>query len=275
MSSNSSILTFNMSVKDRKKVVENPDSFQIMPSTRNYLTDAIIKSYPEGHNPRILIHMNYITKPFTDRAYELGSRERFSLEQYRRLADRLGTKNILIHLPESVSEYDLLFQGLEVIHDVYPEHTVHLEIPAFSRNLLQYFKMSRENASRVLEEYLNFVIQGMPEGQSFKIVFDTAHLFANGLTPDEMISLIKKFREHVEYVHLNGNINGMFTSDSHVPIFYLASKLGDVSGLCRYLAGEGVVCVAEVTKMGSALTGWQEFANQFGFTLSTNDMYSI
>lgn len=269
-------LSFNMSVKDRKAVINNNDAFQVMPATRNFITDNIINTYPQGHNPKILIHMNYVTKPFMERAFENGSRERFSLRQYGKLADKLGTKNILIHLPESITEWNNTFLGLSIINEELHDYIIHLEIPSFSREFINHLKLRLDNALDVLVQYLDVVIKYINEKCQFKfkIVFDTAHLHANGLIVDDMIELMNKYKEHIEYIHLNGNINYMLTPDSHVPIFSNKNKIRDVEKLSEYISSLNKICIAEVTKLGATFDEWREYATKYNFALSTNDMYS-
>lgn len=278
MTTTGSILTFNMSVKDRQAVVQNTDPFQIMPATRNYMTDNIINSYPQGSNNQIIIHMNYITRVFSSRSYENGSRERQSLRQYAKLADKLGTKNILIHLPETTNEWYNLSLGLSVIHDELLNYTVHLEIPAFSRDFIAHLGLTLENSLDTVDKYIQQIIETINKDNStrfkFKIVFDTAHLYANGLTSSDMMSIMDKYKEYIEYIHLNGNLNYMLSPDSHTHIFSDKNKMADIETLSNYISNLGVICVAEVTKIGVSFEEWRKYADKYNFRLSTNDMYS-
>ena len=54
---------------------------------------------------------------FSSNALEKESNIRFSSRQYKKLAKKIGTKNILIHLPSSLSEWKNFEFGFQVIVD--------------------------------------------------------------------------------------------------------------------------------------------------------------
>ena len=265
-----SILTFNASVSDKNIVSVIEEPFQCMPSTRNYLTDASIQAYPKSNNTNLLVHMNYITRPFGDNAIESNSRVRYSLRQYQKLIAHIGTNDVLIHMPSNPIELRNLAQGLSVINDELCNHgiTVHLEIACWSLDLVRALKVNQSNAIDVVGKFVDAVLTACKRYQGkFYIVFDTAHLLANGCTADMQIMLFDKYRKYMKYVHLNGNINGMFTSDSHVPIWHGKSKLVNYENMAKHIASMGLICIAEVTKAGDNYDKWKAFSDEMGFNL--------
>ena len=277
-----SILTFNASVSNKKVISDLVNvPYQIMASTRNYLTTSIISSYPETKNPNLLLHMNYITRVFNNNAIESNSRERASLKQYAKLAKRVGTKDILIHMPTNTVEYKNISQGMRIIGDeLLREGLVcHLEIAPWSQDLITFLKV-RNNPDVVgyVSEFVDRIIGlfRMFKKDGFRIVFDTAHLFALGCDAKEQIKLFHKYKEYMKYAHLNGNVNGKLQSDSHTPIMNGNSKIKDWKELSTAIAKMGLICVAEVTKFGKDWKDWERYAKEFGFQLVPfHDQYSI
>ena len=112
-----SILSFNFSVTNKKELAKCKDPFQIMPATHNYIQNSHIQNYVGIQNPNILIHMNYVTRMFSSNGLEKDSTIRYSLRQYAKLADKIGTKDILIHMPKSLQEWNNFILGYKIIHD--------------------------------------------------------------------------------------------------------------------------------------------------------------
>lgn len=266
-----SILTFNASVSNKKLVVEINNPYQIMASTRNYLTTTTINSYPEAKNPDLLLHMNYITRPFNDNAIESNSRERVSLRQYAKLAKRLGTRDVLIHMPTNITEYENIAQGMSIIKDELIEKGVvcHLEISAWSQELLKYLDVRKQEPFKYVSEFIDRIVDLFTKfpKNAFMIVLDTAHLYAVGCEVQDQIKLFHKYRQLMKYCHLNGNVNAKFTSDSHAPIMSSKSRMKDWDKLSKCIASMGLICVAEITKYGLEWEEWEKYAKEFGFNL--------
>ena len=275
-----SILSFNLSVSDKNNVATINEPFQIMPSTRNYLSDISINSYPTCKNEKIIIHMNYITRIFRKDAIESNSPERESLRQYVKLANKLGTRNILIHMPSSKDEMENIGIGFKIIYDelLKKDIVVHLEITAWTKNLMDEMKIYDGDSKEYVSNYLTKMINYMNifPANKFYIVIDTAHLYSNGCEADDMIYLIKKFKDKIKYIHLNGNINPKFTSDSHVPIFTKKNRINDWEKLSKFCSSLDVICIAEITKYGVEWKEWEQYANDTGFKLvKFNEKYSF
>ena len=276
----SSILTFNLSVSDKNNLSSIDEPFQIMPSTRNILTDKSINAYQNGNNGNIIIHMNYITRIFKKDALENGSPERLSLSQHAKLAKKLGTKNILIHMPSTENEVDNIGIGFKIMYDelLTKGITVHLEITAWSKGLMDKMKVydgdPKEYVSNFITKIIGYINLFPPD--SFYLVFDTAHLYSDGCEVDDMIFIIDKFKHLVKYIHLNGNINYKFSSDSHAPLFTGNNRIKNWEKLSKFCASLNVICVAEVTKIGATWEHWEQYAKNNGFKLvKYNDNYSF
>ena len=270
-----SVLTFNLSVTDKDNIASVSEPFQMMPATRTIMSDKQIEAYKNAANDKIILHMNYVTRVFKPEAIEVESKERYSLRQYVKLATKLGTRNILLHLPCSSSEMSNLGIGMKVMHDeiIRKNMILHLEIPSWTKEYIKELGLntsnSEGNGTEAVIDYLTKVlkiIESFPKDSCF-IVLDTAHMFANGCEADDMISIVRKFRQYMRYLHLNGNVNYKFTSDSHVPMFSAKNKIKNYEGMSSAIASEGLICVAEVTKEGGEWKDWEDFAEKFGFRL--------
>lgn len=268
-----STLTFNASVSDKQLFGTINTPIQCMPSTQRSLADNTIDAYPVMHNSSILIHMNYTTKVFNNKAIENNSYERYTLRQYVKLANKLGTKDILIHLPESINELYNLQSGIQVIKEeiINQGCTVHLEIPSWSHDLLQAIKNMSGSDDPI--EYTNYYFTTILDELTalpvltYYLVMDTAHLFANGCGGKQIIKIIDRHIDLIKYIHFNGNINVMFKSDIHVQMFSPKNKITDWNLLSTYCSGAGKVCVAENTKQHVTWDEWMRFADEYNFEL--------
>jgi len=238
-----------------------------MPATRWHMSDQSIESYIESNNPDILIHMNYITRVFSDNSIENRSIERESLQRYCKLANKLGTKNILIHLPYTINEMNNIEKGIKVLSDELKSMTVHLEIPAWSSDMLKNYKFS---------EYLSRITELLQATElDWYLVPDTAHLHSIGMDVPDMIEFIKKYDAKIKYIHLNGNSNPKYKMDKHVPIFSSENKIKDHSLLSKFIASTSKICIAEITKISATWDEWISYAETYDFNLvEFNETYS-
>lgn len=263
-----SYLTFNFSVSNKKKLAGYQEPFQIMPATINYIKNSDINSYENINNPLILIHMNYITRMFSANGLEKDSMIRYSLSQYGKLADKIGTKNILIHLPKTYQEWENFILGYKIIHDelISKGYKIHFEITAWSKDLHSHFGKN-EDRMTAIDKYFGKLLEiSESYGDSVFIVIDTAHMFSNGCDEECIIKAIEKYNKWIEYIHLNGNCRPMWTSDSHVPIFSSESNMS-YDKLSKYVATLGKVCICEITKERNSNEKWKEYAAKYGFKL--------
>lgn len=267
-----SVLTFVANVSDKHNLSYIKDAFQIMPSTLNFMTDRVINQYVKSSLPLLLIHINYITNVWSDTAIERGSTVRLSLRQYVKLAQLLGTRNILVHLPSSLSEWNRIDIGFKVLKDELLDvgMVAHLEIPAFSKSLeididiyfdtiCKYIDaVSGHSGEKSTTDYNQCIYPS-----NCFLVMDTAHLHANHC--GGIAGTIRKYIHRIWYVHLNGNKNMPGKKDYHVPIFHSENKIKQWESVCREIALLKVVCVAEVTHSGKSWEEWTQFASAYGF----------
>ena len=104
----SNFLTFNYSVADKQLLSTLSIPFQIMPMTNGFLRDSDIERYSKCKSNNILVHLNYITMPFGKNIIEPACKARAGLKQYAKLCKKIGTKNLLIHMPKSKTEIQLI-----------------------------------------------------------------------------------------------------------------------------------------------------------------------
>lgn len=259
------MLTFNLSVAgDKSFMTELHDPYQIMPATQAILSNKTLNSYTHCDNPGILIHINYVTRPFSEKALIPLSFARENLQMYAALADKIGTKNILIHMPCTSSEMDSIGFGMKVILDIFreKEYVIHFEIPSFKADFVKRTIPAHEYISDYLDEVISYSHHF--HENCFKIVMDTAHLFANGCNVDDMILLIEKYKTYIEYIHLNGNCYQQYHSDKHVPIYSAANKfVSEVDKLMNYLKSSLFIMVAENTSEHDTWENWSTFASTY------------
>lgn len=292
-----SILTFDMSVSNKHNLSTIVDPFQIIPSTRGFLSNDMIESYRHTDNDNILIHMNYITRVFKKDAIENSSLSRRSLKQYAKFTQQFGPKNVLIHMPSNIDEYESLEYGFRIMKDELIDKgiTVHLEIASWSKDLIKYIGMKdiEQHTSEVdtddesvitqthtthsvahtpavcVISFINRILQyaNTTAPSQFKLVFDTAHMYANGCNTDDMIYIIDRYKDRCQFIHFNGNNNYMYHSDRHVPMFNKTNRIDDWMKLSKYCASLNLICIAEVTRDGAKWDEWKAFADECGFRL--------
>ena len=265
-----SILTFNFSVAKKKKLADYKEPFQIMPATVNYVKDSDIDKYKNISNNNIIIHLNYVTRMFSSNGLEKDSTIRYSLRQYAKLADKIGTKDILIHMPKSLQEWNNFILGYKIIHDelLSKGYNIHFEITAWTKDLHEEFGKETNRIS-VVKNYYDVLFDAAKSYGDTKyvyVVIDTAHMFSNGCTENDIIQILKEYDDKIKYIHWNGNLNKMFSSDSHVPIFDTQSKMS-YDKISTYVAKLDKICVCEITKEDAPKSEWERYANRYGFHL--------
>lgn len=227
------MLTFNISVGDHKLPENFP--YQIIPNSRSYLYPKTITQYAGGSD-KVVIHVGYPIRPFSDKAMQPDSKIPDQLRLYKQLAIKLNAGYILIHLPTSLTELINFKAGLQLIatHILSNKEfkwngKVLLETPCFIQDLQKYLRQKEgvETYEDTISTYFSFILPfvNVCKGR-VQIILDTAHIFANGCDSLEKymftVNLCGKHLARV--IHLNGNVNPMFLSDEHIPFFDQTSK---------------------------------------------------
>lgn len=275
-----SILSFNASASNKQQLSQIDYPIQIMPSTVNWLTNQAISSFSEMHNEDILIHLNYITKVYKKDVMENNSTARNALRQYVKLAKRLGTKNILIHLPDTPTEYNNFQFGAYVLKKELVDCRIQFEIPAWKSNLRELMIMESGSDDPVV--YTTYYFESLAhiltniDCVNWDYVFDTAHLHSNGLNVDQMIQLFDKYITRMKFVHFNGNEKPMYKTDKHIPMFNSNNKIKDWDKLSNYCSTISKFLIVENTKSHEKWEDWVSFADAHKFDLvAFNESLSI
>lgn len=214
-----------------------------------------------------ILHVSHSCRPYGNVTEESVKRY---LSSYIDMMRQLGMSQILVHGPFSFGELANSEIAARVITSVIPKDiTMHVELPAFdsqTMRLLEKLENRAELISTIIAEFMK------PLPDSVKLVLDTAHLWANGLTPAEMIPVFKEWESRMVYCHMNGNIKPKFCMDTHCPIFTDRNQMGDVDELMKYLASTNLVLIAEVSKSKSTVSetvgAWKEFGEKYGIEMS-------
>lgn len=270
-------LTFNMSVAGNKKkdlsLITNP--LQIMPETRNFLSEKIINNYFENNNKlESVIHTSYITLPFSS-SFEEKPLWKINIENYIKLSEKIGFKRVLIHSPKSILEWKNLGFGMSILNKLFKNTDIILvlEIPAFANDLMQKQKENNNFIFDYIDTLLKY--ENVLENK-FELCFDTAHLFSNGCDVNKMIEIIEKYKMFTKIIHLNGNKKNMYTSDEHVPIGSEYDKIQHSDDLLKYLSTTDLIGICEITKQHATWDYWVNLSKKYNLNLVPfNENYSI
>ena len=271
------MLSFNASTVDREALASIHEPYQILPGGRSSFQAKDATTFKEGKNENVLIHASYITRPFKE---DVSNVTRINLRNYATLAKRIGTKDILIHMPSNITEYEEFAFGVDAIIEyvIKNDCVCHLENNPLSKELQKYLKMDRSNAVKVYNEYTEQLIKILPPryADKFYICVDTAHLFANGFNTDAMIDYIKKYNKLIKYIHFNGNMNPMFTKDKHVPMYRSDNRIDKVDELTKYCASTKKILIAEDSTEKGTYDDWCKYCSKYGISIvKFNSLYSI
>lgn len=273
-----SIITFNASTEgnNKKEMAKIKQPFQIMPGGRSKLSSSIISSFPEMKNENILIHVSYMTRPFSDSSIYITKE---NLKHYVNLCKKLGTKNILIHFPTNIKEYSRFSIGLEMIINILTKNNIicNFEIAPFSKELREYLEINKDNAYEKTVEYIDELFEQIPKTyiKMFKFVPDTAHLYVNGIENKFMIDIFEKYKSKISFVHLNGNKSVMFSPDKHIPI-YKSNRIENVDEIMKYLSKTNYILIAENSTEKGRYSEWVKFAEKYKISIvDDNEVYSV
>ena len=242
------MLSFNISVKGHD--LPNDFPYQIIPATKGYLNIKNVKSYKKKHNPGIIIHFNYLLRPFTQL-----TKSHEQLYMYVQLANRLGSKHLLCHLPNTLMEFQNFEKGYHCLIDsIYTQckydGELLLEIPSWQKSLIDTFTGTyRENILKYFQPLLELLKK---EDKPVKIILDTAHLYNNGCTSLEdfryTMNILRGFLS--DYIHFNGNQKEPYTNDKHIAFFnqdenHMAKNFKDYDLFVKYCIGKFNILICE------------------------------
>ncbi len=265
------MLTFSLSVSNREFIKQTTEPCQIMPVHSGFLTSSIIGSYYKSEKTKdIIIHTSYMCRAFSPIAFTYNSKIQMLIKQYIKFAKHMGASDILIHGPSSPNEFLNFDLGLDMIKSIIKSENgeketvprICLEIPSFTKEMHKLINNSYE----FVDNYFSKIINA-----GFNIVIDTAHTFNNGLSNDEVIQLLEKYKDHWRWVHLNGNIRPPKTSDTHCPMFDSKNLIKNPLEFSKKIASFGKNCVCE--NVYKNYTEWENFAKECGLKLISKESF--
>ena len=292
-------VSFNVSVAGDKTFLSSYNQpMQIMPQQRKTITGSMLSQYPIIKEKRLAcVHTSYVTRPFSEKMLTPGFQQ-MNILNYLALANRIGFQYILVHGPESMKEWSLMDGALTIMHELERKSNgqakVIIEMPAFKGSFINELKAlmvadesypksddSNSVASSGLgrrspatepgktgdkdisvQDYIGYYFDRIV-GYNYDIVLDTAHMWANGCTVEDMIALYKRFAKNMKISHLNGNKRGQFTSDAHCPIFLDTNRIDHVDRLMEYLATTDLLLITENASDGVEYIQWKRFADKY------------
>ena len=271
------MLSFNASTVDREALGKITEPYQILPGGRSVFQAKDVATFVACDNANVLIHSSYITRPWKE---DISNVTRINLRNYAALAKRIGTKDILIHMPSNVQEYDEAAFGIEAIIEyvINNDCYCHLETNPMSKELRTKLKVTKETAVKETYDMTEMLLGLVPKKyrDSFFICVDTAHLFANGFDTEHMIEYIEKYKPIIKYIHFNGNKNPMFTSDKHVPMYRSDNKIDDADKLTSYCSKIKKILIAEDSTEKGTYDEWKRYCEKYGIGIvAYDDVYSI
>lgn len=273
-------ISFNVSVAGDKSFLSTYEyPMQIMPQQRKTITSQMLSEYPKISKKRIAcVHTSYVTRAFSEKMLDNGF-QRLNILNYLALANRIGFQYILVHGPESMKEWNILHACLNVLHGLEQKSgtdaKVIIEMPAFKGSFIDDLKermaedktYGKSNPKDIkVIDYLSYYFDAIVE-QGFDIVLDTAHLYSNGATVEDMIVLFKRYEKNMKICHLNGNKNRQFTSDAHCPIFSDKNRIERVNILMEYLSTTKLVLITENASEGTEYKEWKRFADKYKLSI--------
>ena len=276
------MISFNMSVSGDKTWLKNTtEPFQILPQQRGYLTYDQTMMYPKksktNEDRDILVHTSYICKPFSDINLDWHSKCFMLLYRYYEFCERIGTRYLLIHGPENLAQWmwfdvglNAIKKSLQVIPDDYNEGqelvmrdiVICIEVPSFNKEMFKKFP----NQFEFMDKYFKKVVD-----VGFEIVIDTAHTFNNKLTNEEVLKLMEKYKDHMTWIHLNGNIRPPETSDTHCPMFDKKNLIPNPIEFTKEIMKFGKKCICEIVY--PKYDEWAQFAKDVGGKLISKELF--
>ena len=278
------MLSYTISTRNNLFQSLTNQTFQIMP-TRTGLLNSLKFLENTKNESNILLHTGYDVHPFQQEIFNPASYQVQLLKSYFEACQRLKVKQLLIHGPDKPESMNYLVSGLTVLKSYLDNFNslnrdyklqICIEMPAFCQSMFRYFKTSNFDLNKIYEfvkSYFNEVVK-----IGFEIVIDTAHLFSNGLTTEQMIELIEIFKNNYTFIHLNGNAHQSFKKDKHTTLtpcegfdMNLIPNSDKILMKVSEMMKLGKICISE-QKCGN-VKYFSELSKQYDFKL--NDSIGI
>lgn len=255
-----SILSFTITTTNGTFQTLKNKTFQIMPTRTKLVNYKKFKKLNEQTN--ILLHTGYDVRPWGQEIFSPSSYQLSLINSYITTSEILNVREILIHGPDTLERTEYFTCGLKLLKSLNTSIPFVIEMPAFCQNMFndKYFK----NKNDFIKSYFNTCVN-----EGFNIVPDTAHLYANGLSTDEIIDILDIFKDNYTFIHLNGNSKPQYKHDKHTTltplIGYESSKIETPEKLLSYISKLNKICISE--QKCNNLKYFNDLADKYNFKL--------
>lgn len=189
------------------------------------------------------------------------------IELYRRLAEKMGSAAVLLHMPASPKELANFPVAIEMMRKKKIDLIdINLETVPLTKEMQKRLGLTAENAFDVYCNLIDEIFKIAPE---CPLVVDTAHLFACGLNGLDQVKFLQRYRSRITWIHLNGVCSPMFAQDIHTPICKPGgdNKLTEIDEIMKEIVGGGYRCIAENNKRTARRDEWEAFAAKYGMSI--------
>lgn len=271
-------------------------TFQIMPIQYGNLNPFRFKLFTNKTN--ILLHTGYDFHPFQAEIFNPLGKQVGKLKSYLETCKRIHADQLLIHGPDQPSSLKYFEAGLTILRSYLNDFSnsqttvptsssnfkICIEMPAFTKSMycrcdeLQWsgLNITAANDTAAANNIYDFIISYFETVIKFKfdIVIDTAHLFSNGLSTQQMINILEMFKNNYKYIHLNGNCNPQFKKDEHTTLTpcpgYKKNLIPDSDLLLKKAAElmnkNNKICISE--QKCNDVEYFRKLAKDYGFKLN-------
>lgn len=213
-------------------------------------------------------HTFYNIRLFNDMSSQAYIKNYNTFQIYVMNAKKIGFGHVLIHGPSTYHEFEYTLGPLNVLYKYYKDILV-IETPCFTKEV-----HDKRRGNMTPLDYMMSYIQGILDiGFTLdNICIDTAHLWSNGLSTNDMITLYKKYPS--KYVHLNGNIRDQYMTDVHTFWWSGDNKITNGDELIKLFVESNARCIIECTTpelLWNSMPMIKSFADQYGFKLLSQD----
>ena len=298
--------SFNISTSRGKFQSLQDQTFQIMPQRTGILNPFKFKLM--NSNTNILLHTGYDFHPFQAEIFNPTGYQVQLLKSYLETCRQIKVDQLLIHGPDQPKYLKYFEAGLTILKSYLDDFNLSqkstsqfvspqkeslnklqepilapkvlqicIEMPAFCQSMYSktydFVGINKNNVYDFTLSYFNQVIKF-----GFDIVIDTAHLYSNGLSTQEMISICDIFRDNYKYIHLNGNSKPQFKKDKHTTLTpcdgYEANLIPESDALLKKMTElmnvYNKICISE-QKCGN-IDYYRKLSIEYGFKLNESIM---